>query len=186
MGLWSSLFGGTKPEATKLGIHTISDGAIRVFEVPIGKDWQVQEDCRQGDDFTVRVLKYILLGAPMPLALLAKVYATQAPARAPSDTDWNGIFDPLFEPSPDIRLADVEQRTLKSKLDAVEASIVGAARDFPADDGGHLCIRERRSAIANEEFIVTAMGPRALFEAHRNDVDRWFDLTFFVPVDESD
>ena len=49
-------------------VHEAFDGAVRVFEVPKGKEWHYDEDAREVDGYTVMALKYILPASPMPLA----------------------------------------------------------------------------------------------------------------------
>ncbi len=54
-----------------------------------------------------------------------------------------------------------------------------------ADPAAPLRIRERRSVLGRELFIVTAAGSPALFAAHARDIDNWFAGSAFVPVEDA-
>jgi hypothetical protein len=187
MGFLSRLFGGTKPPAKwepSVVAHTAGDGAIRVLDVPRGPGWEHAEDAREGDGFTVVVLKYILTAAPAPLALLAKIYTNdedRPPPADPSATDWRQIFRPLLSEISSVTTLATRQLTMTRALPAREAVIDGVG----ADSGAPLRIRERRAVLGRELFIVTAMGSPALFQAHAAEVDRWFDSTALVPIGDA-
>lgn len=78
-----------------------------------------------------------------------------------------------------VETRDTTQTTMASSLPAWEAVIDGVSADLDAP----LRIRERRSG--RELFIVTAMGPPALFAAHAQDIDNWFASSAFVPLAEA-
>jgi hypothetical protein len=187
MGFFSRLLGGAKPPAKwepSVIAHTACGGAIRVLEVPRGSGWEYAEDERQGDGFTVLVLKYILPATPAPLALLAKIYANdedRPPPGDPAATDWRQIFRPLLSEISSVTTLATRQLTMTKALPAWEAVLDGLG----ADSGAPLRIRERRAVVDRELFIVTAMGAPALFEAHAADIDRWFDSAAFVPIGDA-
>jgi hypothetical protein len=187
MGFFSRLFGGGQPPAKwEPGVvaHTAGDGAIRVLDVPRGPGWEHAEDARQGDGFTVLVLKYILPATPAPLALLAKIYTNdedRPPPGDPAATDWRQIFRPLLAEISSVTTLATRQLTMTRALPAWEAVLDGSG----ADSGAPLRIRERRAVVDRQLFIVTAMGSPALFEAHAGDIDRWFDSAAFVPLSDA-
>ena len=159
----------------------IQRGAIRVFECPISEGWQNTETQRTGDGFEVWVLKYLLPLNPTPLALLAKIYeldATWVPPEAPETTDWRALFAPLFSSVASVKTEATRQLTMNGSLDAVEAVIDGIG----ADTAGPLRIRERRARRGQEQFVVTAMGSRADYDAHAEEIERWFSTSAFVPA----
>lgn len=163
--------------------HVAFDGAVRVVETPRGEGWQPFEEAREGEGFTVLVLKYILPASPAPLALLAKVYTNAegwAPPEDPARTDWRAIFRPLLSDITSVTTLATRQLTMTNALPAWEAVLDGVG----ADSGAPLRIRERRAVLDRELFIVTAMGSPALFEAHASDVERWFDTAAFVPLSD--
>ncbi len=186
MGFLSRLLGGGKPPATwepRVVAHVAFDGAIRVIETPRGEGWQHFEESREGQGFTVLVLKYILPGSS-PLALLAKIYTNGedwAPPQDPSTTDWRQIFRALFSEISGLTTMATRQRLMTKALPATEAVLDGVG----ADAGLPLRIRERRAVLDRELFIVTAMGSPALFEAHAGDIERWFDTAAFEAVDDA-
>jgi hypothetical protein len=129
----------------------------------------------------VMVLTYVLEDQPMPLALLAKIYTVDPDCTPPEDphaTDWRAAFSALFESIASVEVRGVPQLTMKSSLDAAEATLAGVS----ADHGVPLRIRERRSVRDREQFIVTAMGSPTAFEAHATEVDAWFATVAFVPL----
>ena len=187
MRFLSRLLGRTKPEARwqpGLVAHEAFGGAIRVIETPRSAGWQHAEESRQGDGFTVMVLKYLLPAAPAPLALLAKIYTNaedRPPPQDPATTDWRLIFGPLLSEISGLTTLATRQLTMTRALPAVEAVLDGVG----ADSGLPLRIRERRAVVERELFIVTAMGSPALFAAHAADVDRWFDSAAFVSLSDA-
>lgn len=183
MGLLARILRGRpKPPRPSVVVHEAHGGAIRVFETPRGAGWGFQEDAREGDGFTVMVLKYVLPDKPTPLALLAKIY-THHPSAAPAPTepDWRAALGTLFSSIATVEARATEQTTMTSSLPAWEAVIDGVG----AEPVAHLRIRERRSVLGRELFIVTAMGPPALFASHSQDIDNWFTSSAFVPIDEA-
>lgn len=184
MGFLSRRRGGDKRAAPGLVAHVAFDGAIRVIETPRGDGWQHSEQSREGDGFTVLVLKYILPAAPAPLALLAKIYTfgeDRTPPEDPATTDWRGVFRPLLSEVSDLRILATRQLTMTKALPSWEASLDGLG----ADSGTPLRIRERRAVVDRELFIVTAMGSPALFRAYAADIDRWFDSAAFTPLGDT-
>ena len=192
MGFLSRLLGGGKatrppPEQRQFDViaHVAFEGAIHVIETPLGKDWQHDEDAREGEGFTVMVLKYILPAAPTPLALLAKIYTTSAgfaPPQDPALTDWHAIFGPLFAEISGVAAQATHQTTMQgTQLPACEAIVDGKG----ADSGAPMRIRERRAVLNEEQFILTAMGTPELFAAHADDIENWFSTAAFVPISEA-
>ena len=187
MGFLSRLLGRTEPPGAwkpSVVAHQAFDGAIRVVETPRGPGWEHAEDSRQGDGFSVMVLKYILPATPSPLALLAKIYTNaedRPPPEDPARTDWRGVFRPLLPETSSVTTLATRQLTMTKALPAWEAVLDGLG----ADSGAPLRIRERRAVVDRELFIVTGMGSPALFEAHAADVDRWFDSVAFVPIGDA-
>jgi hypothetical protein len=184
MGFWSKLLGteARKPHQLDVLVHEAFGGAIRVFEVPTAQGWQYVEDQRRGDDFTVMVLRYGLPMQPMPLTLIAKIYTLEG--RAPEDpqsTDWRAVFGGLFSNLSNVSVQKSSQLTMKSSLEAVEAVIDGVAADPPAP----LRIRERRAVAGNEQFIVGALGSPTAFDEHAAEIERWFSMATFVPMQDS-
>lgn len=183
MGFLSRLFGAGRPPAKwnpSVVAHVAFDGAISVIETPRGEGWQHFEESRQGEGFTVMVLKYILPASPVPLALLAKVYTNGedwAPPTDPSTTDWRQILQPLFSEVSALTTLATRQRLMTRALPACEAVLDGIG----ADSAVPLRVRERRAVLDRELYIVTAMGSPSLFEAHAGDIDRWFDTAIFDP-----
>jgi hypothetical protein len=183
MGFFTHLFGGSSSSKQRPRIlaHIAFGGAIRVLETPTSAGWQNAEDQRQGEDFTVMVLKYILPMEPMPLALLAKIYTAQgagAPPQDPSTTDWRAAFQTLFSSFSNVETRGSQQLTMTDSLAAVEAVIEGTG----SNPSVPLRIRERRSVLGNEQFIVTAMGSPAAFEGHGEEIEQWFSTSAFVPI----
>lgn len=120
MGFLSRLLGGGKTPRKQRPFdviaHVAFEGAIHVIETPLGKDWQHDEDAREGDGFTVMVLKYILPASPTPMALLAKIYTTTAgytPPEEPALTDWRAIFGPLFAEISNVAIEPTHQTTMR-------------------------------------------------------------------------
>lgn len=181
MGLFSKLFKKAEPKQHKVLVHEAFGGAIRVFESPTDEAWQVYEDSREGDGFVVMVLKYVLPTQPAPLVLLAKIYTLDYAPEPPSEANWAVDFEPLFAGEPAIDVVQSEQLTMQTKLPAYEASVVGPAADYD----GILKIRERRSVKEQEQFIVTAMGPSEVFDAHPGDIEKWFENSTFVPMEDA-
>jgi hypothetical protein len=185
MGFLSRLLGGGKPPAPPSVVaHVACGGAIRVIETPRGPGWEQAEDGREGDGFTVMVLKYVLPASPAPLVLLAKIYTNlpgAPPPQDPSTTDWREIFRPLLSEISGLSTLATRQLTMTRALPACEAVIDGTG----ADSGAPLRIRERRAVLDRELFIVTAMGSQALFAAHAEEIDRWFDSAAFVPLSDA-
>jgi hypothetical protein len=183
MGLLSRILG-IRPRPAKLSVvvHEAHGGAIRIFETPRGEGWGWQEDAREGDGFTVMVLKYVLAATPTPLVLLAKIY-THHPATAPEPKapNWREALGGLFSSVATVDARETTQTTMSSSLLAWEAVIDGVG----AEPATPLRIRERRSMLGRELFIVTAMGPPALFAANAQDVDNWFESAAFVPVEDA-
>ena len=70
MGFLSRLFGrgSAAPKEYRPAqiVHEAFDGAVRVFEVPKGKEWRRDEDAREADGYTVMALKYILRHGQYP------------------------------------------------------------------------------------------------------------------------
>jgi hypothetical protein len=189
MGFLSRLLGGGKRAAQhyepSIVAHVAFEGAIHVIETPLSKAWHHDEDAREGEGFTVMVLKYILPASPTPLALLAKIYTTAAgwtPPEDPALTDWRVIFGPLFSEIANVGVQATHQTTMNgTQLPACEAVVDGTG----ADSGAPLRIRERRAVLNEEQFILTAMGTPELFAAHARDVDNWFSTAAFVPISET-
>jgi hypothetical protein len=186
MGFLSRLFGAKPPAKWNPSVvaHVAFDGAISVIETPRGEEWQHFEESREGEGFTVMVLKYILPASPAPLALLAKIYTNGedwAPPADPSTTDWRPIFRPLLSEISGLTTLATRQRLMTRALPASEAVLDGIG----ADSAAPLRIRERRAVLDRELFIVTAMGSPALFEAYAGDIDRWFDSTIFEPLSDA-
>jgi hypothetical protein len=188
MGFLSRLLGGkAAPQEYKPSViaHVAFEGAINVIETPLDKAWHHDEDAREGDGFTVIVLKYILPASPTPLALLAKIYTTAAgytPPEDPALTDWRAIFGPLFAEIANVAVQPTHQKTMEgTQLPACEAILDGIG----ADSGAPLRIRERRAVLNEEQFILMAMGTPELFAAHAVDVDNWFSTASFVPISET-
>jgi len=190
MGLLSRLLRGAKGGAKKprfsVVAHVAFEGAIRVLEAPLGEAWQYDEVEREGEGFIGMTLKYVLPASPTPLALMAKIYTIKpgfAPPPADSAaTDWNEIFGPLFSEISNVQVQATHLTTMTGRaLPAAEAILDGRG----ADSGAPLRIRERRAALNEEEFIVTAMGTPELFAAHAGDIDRWFSTAAFVPISDA-
>ena len=183
IGLLSRILGiRRQPAKPAIVAHEAHGGAIRIFETPRGEGWGYEEDAREGDGFTVMVLKYVLPATPTPLALLAKIY-THHPAGAPEPKapDWREALGALFSSIATVETRPTIQATMTSSLPAWETVIDGV----DADSAAPLRIRERRSVLGREVFIVTAIGPPALFAAHAQDIDNWFASSAFVPVEEA-
>jgi hypothetical protein len=183
MGFLSRLFGVKAPAKWEPAViaHAAFDGAINVIETPRGEGWKQFEESRQGEGFTVMVLKYILPVQPAPLALLAKIYTNDegwAPPEDPATTNWREIFRALLSDISGVTTLATRQRLMTHAIPATEAVIDGLG----ADSGLPLRLRERRAVLGRELFIVTAMGSPALFEAHAGDIDRWFDSATFEAV----
>jgi len=196
MGVWAKLAGkllGSKaapPARLAKGrfsviSHVAFDGAVRVLEAPLDEGWEYDEAQREGDGFTVMVLKYLLPASPTPLALLAKIYTIApgyTPPEAPERTDWRMAFGPLFAVIENVAVQTTTQTTMAgTSLPACEAIVDGPG----GDAGASLRIRERRAVLAEQQFIVTAMGPPELLAAHAADVEKWFATAVFVPRSEA-
>jgi hypothetical protein len=181
MGFFSRLFGIRPPQPTVV-VHEAFEGAIRIFETPRGEGWEYREDARQGDGFSVMVLKYWLPATPTPLGLLAKIYTNEPGVpQDPLPPEWRKILGPLFSSIATVEPRESSQTTMSSSLPAWEAVIEGVGSDPVAP----LRIRERRATLGRELFIVGAVGPPALFAAHAQDIEKWFESSAFVPVDET-
>ena len=185
MGFLSRLFGGSSSarQPPRIVAHSAFDGAIRVFEVPTSAGWQSAEDERRGNDFTVVVLKYILPMEPMPLALLAKIYTLEEEAapQDPTATDWRAAFQALFASFSNVETRASKQLTMTGSLDAVETVLDGVG----VEPAVPLRVRERRSILGHEEFMVTAIGSPAAFAEHADEIERWFSTSAFVPLEQS-
>ncbi len=185
MGFLSRLFGSAPnkaPQQPRILAHIAFEGAIRVFESPTTEGWQNSEDQRRGDGFTAMVLKYILPMSPMPLALLAKIYTHDGDRARPDDaanTDWRSAFQALFSSFSNVEARASKQLTMTDSLDGLEAILDGIG----ADPAVPLRIRERRTVLGREQFIVTAMGSPAAFADHADEIDRWFSTAAFVPIE---
>ena len=168
------------PRKSEIRVHEACGGAIRVFGVPTDPAWQSGEDQREGDGYVVQVLRYILPDQPSPLALLAKVYTLDDGApEDPGDTDWRASLGGLFDTIDDVATVPCTQTTMRSSLPAVEATVRGVGTE-----GEARVIRERRAVLANEQFLVTAIGTPAQFEAHAEAIDGWFENAAFLPLAE--
>ena len=125
-------------------------------------------------------LMYIRDAEPAPLVLLAKIF-TLTDGRKPNDpstTDWRAGFASVFSAIDRVDQVATTQGTLQDPLPATEVSVEGTSPDGEFT----LCIRERRAVHGQEEFMVTAMGPRELFEQHAVRIDAWFTSVVFVPA----
>jgi hypothetical protein len=182
MGFLSRLLGKERSAPQpRIVAHVAFDGAVRVFETPIGDGWSATEDQREGDGFVVMVLKYLRSSPPMPFALLAKIYtadANQTPPEDPRNTNWRVAFKGLFSSFSSVEVRESQQLTMKSSLPGTEAVIDGIGADPPEP----LRVRERRSVLGREQFIVTAFGSPSAFETFAADGNRWFDTSAFVPL----
>lgn len=130
------------------------------------------------------VLKYIFPMSPVPLALLAKIYAVDDGRQKPQDprqTDWREVFQPLFSSFTAVQTHPAQQLTMKSSLEAMEAVIDGVG----AEPAVSLRVRERRAVAGQEQFIVTAMGTPGAFEEHASEIESWFSTSAFVPIGDS-
>jgi hypothetical protein len=181
MGIFSRIFR-SKPAEPSVVVHEAHGGAIRIFETPRGVGWGSVEETREGDGYTVMVLKYLLPAPPTPLVLLAKVY-THGPDVTLEATppDWREALGALFSSIATLDAVDTTQTTMTGALPAWEAVIDGVGAD-PVEP---LRIRERRSVLGRELFVVTAMGPPSLLAVHTSDVENWFEGSAFVPLDET-
>lgn len=182
MSFFKKLFG-PKNDGPRFKIlaHEAFGGAIRIIETPTSPGWTYSEDSRQGDGFTVMVLKYGLPGGECPLVLLAKIYTVdrdREPPADPSSTDWRGEFAPLFQSVEAINTTSSTQMTMSSTIPAAEATVDGQSSAGP----WKLRIRERRSVVENEQFIVGAVGPDSLWTAHAAEIEAWFNTAAFVPI----
>jgi hypothetical protein len=133
----------------------------------------------------VMVLKYLLPASPTPLALLAKIYTTEpgyTPPEDPERTDWRMAFGPLFAVIDNVSVQTTHQTTMAgTSLRACEVIVDGPS----GDEGAPLRIRERRAILAEQQFIVTALGPPELLATHAADVEKWFATAVFVPRSEA-
>jgi hypothetical protein len=181
VGFFSRILGARPPQLSVV-VHEAFEGAIRIFETPRGNGWQYREDARQGDGFTVMVLKYWLPATPAPLTLLAKIY-THDPgvAQDPLPPDWRNILGPLFSSIATVETRQTSQTTMSGSLPACEAVIDGEGSNPVAP----LRLRERRAVLGHELFIVGAVGPPDLFASQAEDIEKWFESSAFVPVDEA-
>ena len=102
----------------------------------------------------------------------------QAGAKKPAKVSLGG----LFAAPPAVLARESRQPTMKGSLEAFEAVLDGAGED-PAEP---LRIRERRSVSGREQFIVTAFGTRAAYDAHAGEIDKWFETATFLPLGEKD
>ena len=160
--------------------HQAFDGAVRIAQAPGGKAWRIVEDGREGQGFLAMSLMFIRDAEPAPLVLLAKIF-TLTDGRKPNDpstTDWRAGFASIFSEIDRVDQVSASQLTLLDPLPATEVNVTGTS----ADGECALCIRERRSVLGHEEFMVTAMGPRELFEQHAVRIDAWFASVVFVPA----
>ena len=177
----------TAPEATpalikvpKFKEHQAFDGSVRIAQAPGGKAWRIVEDGREGQGFLAMSLMFIRDAEPAPLVLLAKIF-TLTDGRKPNDpstTDWRAGFASVFSAIDRVVQVTTTQGTLQDPLPATEVSVEGTSPDGEFT----LCIRERRAVHGQEEFMVTAMGPRELFEQHAVRIDAWFASVVFVPA----
>jgi hypothetical protein len=160
--------------------HLAFDGAVRIAQAPGGKAWRIVEDGREGQGFLAMSLMFIRDAEPAPLVLLAKIF-TLTDGRKPNDpstTDWRAGFASVFSAIDRVDQVATTQGTLQDPLPATEVSVEGTSPDGEFA----LCIRERRAVHGPEEFMVTAMGPRDLFEQHAVRIDAWFASVVFVPA----
>jgi len=189
MGFLSRLFGrgAAAPNEYRPSqiVHEAFGGAVRVFEVPKGKEWHWDEDARDGEGYTVMSLKYILPASPMPLGLLAKIYTIKEGFSLPDDpatTNWREVLGVLFSDISNVAVAVTHQKTMEgTQIPACEAVLDGAG----ADPACPLRIRERRAVLNEEQFIVMAMGTPEMFAAHAAEIDLWFSTAVFVPISET-
>ncbi|WP_338866092.1 hypothetical protein [Myxococcus stipitatus] len=185
MGLFSRLFESlTSPKKSnppRIVVHDAFDGAIRVIEAPTSDGWHSAEEERRGEDFSLKVLKYILPLEPMPLALLAKSCTVDAGGEPPDDPgtkDWQAVFQSLFSSVSKVETRVSKQLTMTGTLMATEAILEGLG----AEPAVSLCIRERRAVLGQEEFIVTAIGSPDAFKQYGPEIDQWFSTVAFVPM----
>lgn len=181
MEWFKKLFGQSKGEsepALKIVVHEAFDGAIRIFEAPVEPGWGYTEDERSGDGFTVMVVKYMLPAEPFPLVLVAKIYTLAYPPEVPADTDWPEAFDTLFSRIDACDVNAARQLTMKTELPATQAVVTGLDTQ-----GAPIVVRERRAILANEQFVVTAIGPADTVLANVAVIDRWFANVAFVPYE---
>lgn len=160
--------------------HQAFDGSVRIAQAPGGKAWRIVEDGREGQGFLAMSLMFIRDAEPAPLVLLAKIF-TLTDGRKPNDpstTDWRAGFASVFSEIDRVDQVATTQGTLQDPLHATEVSVAGTS----PDGAFTLCIRERRAVHGHEEFMVTAMGPRELFEQHAVRIDAWFASVVFVPA----
>lgn len=142
--------------------HEAFDGAIRVLEAPGSADWKVSEVRDDGDGFTVRMLKF----ERPKLELTAKIYTLTNGVEpvAPERTDWRSIFAAMFTTITSVTML------------APNEAVIDGESETP------LRVRERRTANAHQQFIVTALGSPKAFEDRADDIERWFaTVTFDAP-----
>lgn len=164
----------------KFKVHQAFDGAVRIAQAPGGKAWRIVEDGREGQGFLAMSLMFIRDADPAPLVLLAKIF-TLTDGRTPNDpstTDWRAGFASVFSEITRVDQIVASQPTLQEPLLATEVSVEGVSPDGACT----LLIRERRAVHGHEEFMVTAMGPRELWEQHAVRIDAWFASVVFVPA----
>ncbi len=178
MGLLSRILRTSEKKAPRIRFQEAFDGAIRVYEAPTGPAWSCEEDIREGDGFVVLVLKYILPGDPLLTVLYAKRYLLHEDLGAPPDpssTNWLAEFDTLFTSAPTVTTANTEQMLMRGTLRAVEAVLDGESREHVLP----MRIRERRATAGQQQFIVTAIGPKEAFDIHEEVIRSWFGTCAF-------
>ncbi len=182
MGLFSRLSKITGAKAPAVRVHEAFNGAIRVYETPLGSEWSADEAFEEGDGFLKYVLKYKLPGEPLSMVLSAKLYVLHEDLGAPPDpasTAWSAEFATFFATAPTVATSTTQQLLMRGTLPAAEALVQGQSQAHALP----LSIRERRATLGQRQFIVTAIGPSAAFAAHSSAIDAWFATSAF-DVDE--
>jgi hypothetical protein len=114
----------------------------------------------------------------MSTVLYAKKYLLHEDLGAPPDpsvTQWPEEFDTLFATAPTVSTAHSEQMLMRGKLPAMEAVLDGESREHVLP----MRIRERRATAGQQQFIVTAIGPKETFHVHEAVIRSWFDTCAF-------
>jgi hypothetical protein len=146
-----------------------------VYDAPSDAGWELHDEGRTGEDFTVQVLQ--LFRTDERLVLLAKDYvgAFDETIADLDARDWNAHYAQLFDKVTSVVVTETEQTLLDRTVPALDIVADGATVD------GRQRIRERYAYVPGHQLIIVAAGSVAAHDKFAGDVDRWFTGIAFRP-----
>ena len=168
MGLLDKLFGKPQPK-----IVVEARPWVMVYDMPV--EWRV-EDLERGEaGWSLQELRCTCHDGNDQLVLLAKDYAgveVTNTHEALLAKDWRAYYANVFGQPAEVDQREVQQTLMDRVAPAIEV-VAQTATDR---------VHERYTALPGHELIITAAGPRRLFDMWSADIERWFSSIAFRTV----